>query len=141
MAADRPKGGRAGRAGAGPGALGERVGGRRSEFRFGSTVTTSTTRKPAKPRPADTCRLSVTSRGVTSTTRPIRPEASDVIRAWRLRKADGRAPGGSYTVADTSDGPTCDGADYTFRHVGHDQTGCKHVRALRFRPSPYCRDA
>jgi hypothetical protein len=83
--------------------------------------------KPAKIRSADTCRLSVTIRGVVYTARPIRPEASDVIRAWRLRKPDGAA----YTVADTSDGATCDRADQTFRHDGHDQVGCKHVRVLR----------
>jgi hypothetical protein len=94
-------------------------------------VATSTTRKPAKPRPADVCRLTITIRGVAYTARPLRPETSNVIRAWRLRKPDGRAPGGSYTVADTSDGPTCDCADQTFRHEGIDATGCKQIRALR----------
>jgi hypothetical protein len=37
----------------------------------------------------------------------------------------------AYTVADTGDGATCDCPDFLFRHDGHDQTGCKHVRALR----------
>jgi hypothetical protein len=83
--------------------------------------------KPAKTRPTDVCRLSVTIRGVCYSARPIRPETSDVIRAWRLRKADGM----TYTVADTIDGATCDCADYVCRHDGHDQTGCKHIRALR----------
>jgi hypothetical protein len=84
-------------------------------------------RKPARPRPADTCRLTVRIRGGVYTAHPIRPETSGVIRAWTLRKADGE----SYTVADTIDGAICDCADFTFRHDGRDQTGCKHIRALR----------
>jgi hypothetical protein len=84
-------------------------------------------RKPARARPADTCRLSITIRGTAYTARPIRPETSDVIRAWTLRKGDGEP----YTVADTIDGSTCDCADFVYRHDGQDQAGCKHVRALR----------
>jgi hypothetical protein len=91
------------------------------------TTATQAPRKPAKARPADTCRLSVSIRGTLYTARPIRPETSDVIRAWRLRKADGTV----YTVADTIDGATCDCADFTYRHDGHDQTGCKHIRSCR----------
>jgi hypothetical protein len=79
------------------------------------------------PRKPDTCRLTVTIRGVAYTARSIRPETSNVARAWRLRKADGT----TYTVADTSDGATCDCGDFIFRHDGRDQAGCKHVRALR----------
>jgi hypothetical protein len=70
------------------------------------TATASKPRKTAKP--TDTCRLTVTIRGAAYIARPIRPEMSDIARAWRLRKADGRAPGGLYTVADTGDGATCD---------------------------------
>jgi hypothetical protein len=90
-------------------------------------MTTATTSKTAKPKPADICRLSVHIRGVAYTARPIRPELSEVIRAWQLRKPDGTV----YNVADTIDGATCDCADFTYRHEGNDQIGCKHVRALR----------
>jgi hypothetical protein len=58
--------------------------------------------------------------------RPVRPETFNVVRVWRLRKADGT----TYTVADTIDGATCDCGDFVFRHDGHG-THCKHVRALR----------
>jgi hypothetical protein len=91
------------------------------------TTASKTTRKPAKPKPADVCRLTVHIQGACYGARPFRPETSDVIRAWRLRKADGS----TYDVADTIDGPTCDCADQTFRHDGIDATGCKHIRALR----------
>src|SRR4051794_31478492 len=84
-------------------------------------------RQPARTRPHDVCRLTVSIRGVGYTARPIHPETSDVSRAWRLRKPDGT----DYTVAETIYGATCDCADYVFRHDGLDQTGCKHVRALR----------
>jgi hypothetical protein len=79
-----------------------------------------------KTKAPDTCRLTCTIRGVSYTVRPIRPETSDVVRAWRLRKADGE----SYTVADTADGQVCDCADHVYRHDGNG-TACKHVRALR----------
>lgn len=91
-----------------------------------STATSKAPRKPARPRPADTCRLTLTIRGVAYGARPVRPEDPGVIRAWTLRKTDGE----SYTVAETTDGSTCDCADFTFRHEGHDQVGCKHIRAL-----------
>ena len=90
----------------------------------------STASKPTrtrKPRPADVCRLTVTIRGVAYGARPIRPETPEVVRAWRLRRADGT----TYDVADTVDGQTCDCADQTFRHEGIDADGCKHLRALR----------
>ena len=90
-------------------------------------MTTATTRKAAKPKPVDTCRLTLTIRGTAYSARPIRPELPEVIRAWQLRKPDGE----SYTVADTIDGATCDCAEFTFRHEGIDATGCKHFRALR----------
>ena len=67
----------------------------------------------------DVCRLSVHIRGVAYTARPIRPELSEVIRAWQLRKPDGT----TYTIADTIDGAACDCADFTYRHDGHDQIG------------------
>jgi hypothetical protein len=74
----------------------------------------------------DTCRLSVTIRGTSYSVRPIRPEADDVVRAWRLRRANGTC----YDVADTADGQVCDCADHVYRHEGNG-TACKHVRALR----------
>jgi hypothetical protein len=52
---------------------------------------------------------------------------SEVTRAWRLRKADGT----TYTVADTTDGASCECADQVFRHEGEYTPGCKHIRALR----------
>jgi hypothetical protein len=85
------------------------------------------TRTPAKPRPADVCRLTVTIRGESYTVRPIRPGTSDVVRAWRLRKADGT----TYDVAETIHGASCECGDQTFRHEGQDQLGCKHIRSLR----------
>ena len=91
------------------------------------TTTTQAPGKPARARPADVCRLTITIRSVVYTARPIRPEMSDVIRAWRLRKPDGTV----YSIADTIDGATCDCADFVYRHDGHDQTSCKHIRALR----------
>src|SRR5829696_3643829 len=92
-------------------------------------MATATTSKPraarkAKPKPADTCRLSVTIRGTTYGAHPIPSEDG---RAWRLRKADGT----TYDVAETPHGPTCDCGDQTYRHEGIDGTGCKHIRALR----------
>src|SRR4051794_10245470 len=82
------------------------------------------TRKLAKLRPADTCRLTVHIRGVAYGARPI---ASEDGRAWRLRKADGTL----HDVAETPHGPTCSCGDQTFRHEGLDALGCKHIRALR----------
>jgi hypothetical protein len=80
-----------------------------------------------KPKPADTCRLTVHIRGVAYSVRPVNPESDDVIRAWRLRRADGT----SYVVAETADGATCECGDQVWRHEGLDRVGCKHVRALR----------
>lgn len=97
-----------------------------------SKTTGETTNKPArtrkaKPRKPDVCRLTVTIRGESYSARPIHSVLPEVIRAWRLRKADGT----TYDVADTIDGATCDCADQVFRHEGNDATGCKHIRALR----------
>jgi hypothetical protein len=82
---------------------------------------------PRKHKPADTCNLIVRIRGVDYTARPVRPETSDCIRAWRLRRPNGEA----YLVGETIDGATCECGDFVFRHEGNDQVGCKHVRALR----------
>jgi hypothetical protein len=81
----------------------------------------------SKPKPAGVCRLTVTIRGTSYTARPVNPQASDVARAWRLRRADGAV----YTVADTEHGPSCDCGDFVWRHDGKDATGCKHVKSLR----------
>jgi hypothetical protein len=81
-----------------------------------------------KPRARrDTCRLTVTIRGEEYHATPLEPEADDVVKAWRLRKASGDA----YVVADTADGATCECRDYVYRHEGRDQVGCKHIRSLR----------
>lgn len=80
-----------------------------------------------KTQAPDTCRMVIVIRGESYTARPVRDCTGDVARAWRLRKGDGTA----YTVADTTDGATCECADFTFRHQGHDQAGCKHIRAMR----------
>lgn len=81
-------------------------------------------RKTPKP---DTCRLTVTIRGTAYTARPVRPETPDVIRAWTLRRPDGE----TYTVADTDPGAVCTCADFVYRHDCRDQSGCKHIRAMR----------
>jgi hypothetical protein len=81
-------------------------------------------RRPAKPRPADTCRLTVTIRGMAYGARPI---ACETGRAWRLRNLEN---GRTYDVAETEHGPTCDCADAVYRHDGTDGAFCKHVRAL-----------
>ena len=83
--------------------------------------------KTTRPKPPDVCRLTVPIRGVCSSARPIRCEAPDVTRAWRLRRADGTAS----AVAGTSDGATCDWGDFVWRHEGRDGTGCKHIRVCR----------
>ena len=92
--------------------------------------------RTTRPKPADTCRLTVHIRGVCYSARPIRPEAPDVARAWRLGRADGTA----YVVAETAHGATCECGDFVFRHEGKDASGCKHVRACRalglIRPHP-----
>lgn len=85
------------------------------------------TKTRTKAKPADTCRLTVRIRSVDYTARPVRPETPEVTRAWRLRRADGE----TYTVADTTDGATCECMDFLYRHDGRDQDGCKHIRALR----------
>jgi environmental stress-induced protein Ves len=57
---------------------------------------------------------------------------ADALCWWREAPAALAFDGSGWWLrADTSDGATCDCADYTFRHDGHDQTGCKHVRVLR----------
>jgi hypothetical protein len=73
-------------------------------------------RKP-KPKAPDVCRLSVTIRGTHYTARLIRADSSDVVRAWRLRKANGT----THDFADTLDGATCDCGDFVFRHEWQDQ--------------------
>lgn len=72
-------------------------------------------------------RLTVHINGSLYQVLPVAAQASDVIKAWRLRKADGT----DYCVADTLDGATCECADYVFRHDGRDHLGCKHIQALR----------
>jgi hypothetical protein len=92
-----------------------------------ATGATSKPTRTRKPCPADVCRLTVTIRGESYGVRPIRPEAADVARAWRLRRRDGT----SYVVADTIHGATCECGDFIFRHDGIEDLGCKHIRAAR----------
>jgi hypothetical protein len=80
-------------------------------------------RRTAKARPADTCRLTVTIRGVAY---GVRPTPCETGRAWRLRN---RENGRTYDVAECDHGPECDCADAVYRHDGTG-TFCKHVRAL-----------
>jgi hypothetical protein len=54
-------------------------------------------------------------------------QQAEVIKAWRLTRNDGTA----YVVADTIDGASCECADHIFHHMGVDQKGCKHIKALR----------
>jgi hypothetical protein len=84
---------------------------------------TTTKPKTARPRPAETCRLTLTIKGVAYS---VRPTPCATGRAWRLRN---RATGRVYDVAETEHGPECDCADATWRH-GDGATFCKHVRAL-----------
>jgi hypothetical protein len=92
-----------------------------------STATQGTGRKapgkPARARPPDTCRLTLTIRGVAYSVRPV---ACPTGRAWQLRNA---GTGATYDVAETEHGPECDCADATYRH-GDGGTFCKHIRAL-----------
>ena len=86
-------------------------------------------RKPAKPKPADVCRLTLHIRGVAYAVRPFPAVAlGSSAHAFRLRKA---GTSEVYDVAETPLGPTCDCGDQTFRHEGIDALGCKHIRALR----------
>lgn len=80
-----------------------------------------------KTKAADLCRLTLAIRGESYSVRPVRPETVDMVRAWRIRKADGT----TYDLADTADGATCTCGDFVYRHQGNDQLGCKHVRAAR----------
>lgn len=76
-----------------------------------------------KATPPDTCRMTITIRGVAYSARPIpNPDG----RAYRLRRLD---TGEVYDVAEGEWGPCCDCADAAFRRDGTG-TSCKHVRAL-----------
>ena len=52
----------------------------------------------SKTRKPDSCRLTVAIRGETYTARPVRPETSDAVRAWRLPKANCE----TYVVSDAT---------------------------------------
>src|SRR5437588_5518275 len=87
----------------------------------------ATASRAHKSRPADTCRLTLTIRGVLYGVRPLEIEDDDIARAFTLRKADGT----THTVADGAYGATCDCGDFIWRHEGKDASGCKHIRAAR----------
>lgn len=93
----------------------------------------------ARPRPAGQpggrkavrpahglCRLTLTINGTPYAVRPIAADPRAVIKAFRLRKADGAA----YDVAQTVHGPECDCPDFVFHRDGIDHDGCKHVKAM-----------
>ena len=94
-------------------------------------TTTNGNPKPrrTKAKPADTCWLTLTIRGVDYLVRPLAVgDQGFAIKAFRLRKA---GTGEIHDVAQTEHGPTCDCGDQTFRHEGIDDIGCKHIRAWR----------
>ena len=91
-----------------------------------ASTTTSTARKPARPRSADTCRLTLAIRGEPYSVRPL---ASEDGRAFRLRKSDGTI----HDVAETPHGPTCDCPDFIFHREWVD-----HCDALGL--DPYAQD-
>ena len=102
-------------------------------------MATATESKPAtqpKPRarkakhaPPDTCRLTLTIRGVAYAVRVLKADpGAEVARLVRLRRAGDRPA--TYHVARTVHGATCDCGDQTFRHEGR-ETACKHIRACR----------
>ena len=74
------------------------------------------------------CSITVRINGNAYTARHIPTDSPEVIKAWRLSKEGSED---TYVVADTIDGATCECASYIFRHTGKDQTGCKHIQALR----------
>jgi hypothetical protein len=89
------------------------------------TATTSKPRKTAKPKSADTCRLSVTIRGVAYTARSApRPSTLSAFGGC------GRRTGPPTPSPTRSTGRRAIAATFVFRHDGHG-THCKHVRALR----------
>jgi hypothetical protein len=88
------------------------------------STTSKAPRKPARSRPADTCRLVVHIRGTAYT---VRPTPCATGRAWRLRN---RENGRTYDVAESDHGPECECADAVFRHDGSDGAYCKHIRVM-----------
>src|SRR5689334_7450639 len=72
------------------------------------------------------CRLTMAINGVDYGVEPNAPGASAVLKAYRLKKADGTA----YDVALTDFGLTCDCPDFLFRRDGIDPAGCKHIKAM-----------
>ena len=72
------------------------------------------------------CRLTLTINDADYVVRPIASEMDDVSRAFRLTH-----DGGTYDVAQTIHGPTCDCPDFIFRREWLDPRGCLHIRAMR----------
>src|SRR3954447_8818354 len=88
-----------------------------------------TRKRAAKPRPADTCRLFLTIRETVYRVARIRFDGCpEITHAYRLRKADDPA---AYDVHVDGFGSHCTCGDHVHRHEGLDNTGCKHIRALR----------
>jgi hypothetical protein len=93
-------------------------------------MATATTHKPGPNGKAKlTVSLSLAIDYVVYVLTPIHPEAPDVFKAWRLAKRGG--DGAVYDAAATAHGDTCTCPDQTYRHEGRDDTGCKHIQALR----------
>jgi hypothetical protein len=88
-----------------------------------TTTVTRSPRRAAKPRPANTCKLTLEIRG---TAYGVKPIPCSTGRAWRLRN---HVNGNIYDVVETEDGPECDCADAVYRH-GDGGTFCKHIKAL-----------
>lgn len=82
--------------------------------------------RTASPCPAPISQLLLVINETVYRVRPIRCEASDTVRAFRLNKPDGTL----YDVAETRYGPQCDCPDFIYRRDGLDPTGCKHVKSL-----------
>jgi hypothetical protein len=83
--------------------------------------------RTAKPKPADTCRLTLTIRGEDYRARVLPADtAAGVLALVRVRKLSGGEP---YHVARHAAGHvSCECADYHFRHEGNG-SACKHGRA------------
>ena len=92
-------------------------------------TTTNTMRTTGKPNPkpaSGRCGLTLRINGVPYRVRPFQPEASGVLKAFTLTR-----PGGEpYAVAETTEGPSCDCADFEFRRI-NTGTDCKHLAAAR----------
>jgi hypothetical protein len=82
-------------------------------------------RKLARPTHGR-CRLTLTINGTLYSVRPIPADPGVAIKAFRIKKSDGRV----YDIAQTAYGPECDCPDFVFNRDGIDPDGCKHIKAM-----------